>query len=531
MAHQRQNSREKIAITYSSQENAEPSENEESQIWTCLQCSFVNTSDASCTMCLANRPQWNLISGSVSEQPSQSILKPPITYGREARPSASQPMKRKGAKKKISTKAHRRMSTEEQISLAIQQAPQTEENTISPKYVPPSQVEELVQHIIENPDQYVSFEQVPDIFFNGDASHICSRLVGALNENKLEINKLRIQLNQERRLNKDLSYELEVNIEKCTNLERRLQEEEQEIHEVEKTRESDHRENGIRKHDLNVSNAGKRQMVAKEHGDMGHAKSNGDDDKHNPWVKDVENPECQIQKRTCDDQGEKVLAIDTVTEEIRASFEVIWNLLVEKVYHPEKYLPVEDVAVEQRDGKLVRHMYLTPMEIVMTEEICINREDFTIRFVDDNFPNLEIVNSVENQRSFQAAGVLFYKRNRSTGLKIPASLHLTQMFATDLHFLRMRATEKMARAMDSRDLKSCGVTGFLESTGPLRKISYGGMQELNDEVDGLRKEYFNLKQFTENMRVSKLLLVQNCSDEIERLRAIISSMEDKLRSV
>merc|ERR1719245_1510843 len=94
---------------------------------------------------------------------------------------------------------------------------------------------------------------------------------------------------------------------------------------------------------------------------------------------------------------------------------------------------------------------------------------------------------------------------------------------------------EMTRDIQSRDLSSGEEMDFFAAPAPMRKVSFGGLgskvQELNDESYKLRKENTDLKQLTENMQVSKLLLVQSCSDEIERLRAIISSLEDDLRSI
>merc|ERR1719397_1599231 len=171
---------------------------------------------------------------------------------------------------------------------------------------------------------------------------------------------------------------------------------------------------------------------------------------------------------------------DVVESLIDASFDVLWNLLVEKVHHPEKYLPVEDVAVEHRDGKWVRHMYLAPMELVITEEISINEENHTIKFVDHNYPDLEIVNSVEKTDNENKQRVLFYKQHRETGMRI-ANRQLVQIFTTDLHFLKFRAAQKMSRAMHSREPSYGGVASYVDangaSLGHARDISYGGVED------------------------------------------------------
>merc|ERR1719397_1564143 len=50
------------------------------------------------------------------------------------------------------------------------------------------------------------------------------------------------------------------------------------------------------------------------------------------------------------------------------------------------------------------------------------------------------------------------------------------------------------------------------------------VEELKSKVDKLTEKNDELQQFTENLRLSKFILVQTCSDEIERLRYIISSL-------
>merc|ERR1719219_2008720 len=113
-----------------------------------------------------------------------------------------------------------------------------------------------------------------------------------------------------------------------------------------------------------------------------------------------------------DDMGDVSGVSETYESEIKASFEVVWNLLVEKVHHPQKYLPVEDVAVEHRDGKWIRHMYLTPMELVITEEIIVDESNYKISFIDTNYPQLEIVNQLKTTEDPSVQNVIFQKQNR-----------------------------------------------------------------------------------------------------------------------
>jgi len=59
----------------------------------------------------------------------------------------------------------------------------------------------------------------------------------------------------------------------------------------------------------------------------------------------------------------------------------------------------------------------------------------------------------------------------------------------------------------------------VENSGFTKKL-----ETLTTKVDELTRENGELKLLTENMRLSKFVLVRTCSDEIERLRHIISSL-------
>merc|ERR1719427_2507137 len=220
-----------------------------------------------------------------------------------------------------------------------------------------------------------------------------------------------------------------------------------------------------------MSYGGIRQMFAEEDDNIGHEEDKeqptqyGDGDEMETFDQDKENAEELDENQP-----------DAFEEVITASFDVIWNLLVEKVHHPEKYLPVEDVAVEHRDGKWVRHMYLTPMALVITEEISVDEEKHVIKFVDHNYPDLEIVNALERTEDPTKQRVIFYKQNRETGMKL-ANSKLIQMFTTDAHFLKVRAAQKMARAAHAREPSYGGVQAFFGDTHT-RDVSYGGVGDL-----------------------------------------------------
>merc|ERR1719427_521141 len=220
-----------------------------------------------------------------------------------------------------------------------------------------------------------------------------------------------------------------------------------------------------------MSYGGIRQMFAEEDDNIGHEEDKeqptqyGDGDEMETFDQDKENAEELDENQP-----------DAFEEVITASFDVIWNLLVEKVHHPEKYLPVEDVAVEHRNGKWVRHMYLTPMALVITEEICVNEDTHTIKFIDHNYPDMEIINALEKTDDPKKQRVIFYKQNRETGVKV-GNPQLIQMFTTDIHFLKVRAAQKMLRAAHARE-PSYGGVAALAGDAHTRNFSYGGVGDV-----------------------------------------------------
>jgi len=536
-------------------------------------------------------------------------------------------------------KGHQRVTTEEQIQRAIFMSSGEDEtflNAGAPHAAIPfqfAQQDQYMKQIVENPENYGTFEPPHGVNLDARGLHMVKYILSALNDKKQEINKLRLQLNQERVTTRDLRYELEIVFDKYHKIEEELQNKEQELKNViekqsenfiekavsveddtfvvvEETakkqrhhqkepsyggirelfmdgdvtkmeqKKSEHARDptygGIRElfqdpnqtpdqitenknvdasmkktherepsylgmtelfarraeddptneqatqgheqakqesrqqksvgqqherepsyggirdmfttaddlveenadeideeqnieHDKGMSYGGIRQMFAEEDDNIGHTEDGKQE--QSGQGSEVPNNMDQVKEQVEDEESHP----DCFEEVITASFDVIWNLLVEKVHHPEKYLPVEDVAVEHSDGKWVRHMFLTPMELVITEEIKVNEEEHMIKFVDNNYPDLEIVNALERTDDPNKQRVVFYKQNRGTGMKI-ASAQLTQMFTTDVHFLKVRASQKMARALHARD-PSYDVSGGLFD-GHSRNVSYGGVGDL-----------------------------------------------------
>merc|ERR1712060_535829 len=294
------------------------------------------------------------------------------------------------------------------------------------------------------------------------------------------------------------------------------------------------------KHNRGMSYGGIRQMFAEEDDNIG----NREDNREEQTGEGSELPMNQ-EKEQAEEPAENYP--DLFEDIIIASYDVIWNLLVEKVHHPEKYLPVADVAVEHNDGRWVRHMFLTPMELVITEEINVNEDEHVIKFVDNNYPDLEIVNALERTDDPNKQRVVFYKQNRETGMKI-TSAQLTQMFTTDVHFLKVRAAQKMARAAHAREPSYGGMPEMAEifAEGPFggvgdlggmnfviaqqpsaqpggggahsREMSYGGVRTMFQNHDApqlmarLQEEVFRVMDSYSWSEITKGMVVQEVQD-------------------
>jgi hypothetical protein len=219
-----------------------------------------------------------------------------------------------------------------------------------------------------------------------------------------------------------------------------------------------------------------------------------------------------------------------ITEEIIiASFDVIWSLLVEKIHHPEKYRAVKDVAVEHSEGKWVRYMYLIPMDLVMSEEIVVDEQEHSIRFVDKKNLDLEIVNVVEKTDESNKQRVVFFKQNRETGVKI-VSPELIWTFKSDMYFLKRRAEQKMAKPAherepsygqvllfdsDARDVshdEKSSVGSQPESTRRVNDMSYEAIQSLMKDKPNLRvqmqEEVFRIMDSYEWSEITKGMVVE-----------------------
>ena len=68
-------------------------------------------------------------------------------------------------------------------------------------------------------------------------------------------------------------------------------------------------------------------------------------------------------------------------EKINAPYERIWSTMLDKVYHPDKYLPVTDVKTEDRASNHVyREMRMNKTNLIV-EDIYLDKENGEARFV------------------------------------------------------------------------------------------------------------------------------------------------------
>jgi len=167
-------------------------------------------------------------------------------------------------------------------------------------------------------------------------------------------------------------------------------------------------------------------------------------------------------KEANDTDAKKEDLPDFVEELIEADFDVLWQHMLEKVHHPEKYLPVMDVGLERRDGKgkWVRHMFLFSLEIVVTEEINIDEWKHQITFVDHNYPLLEIIHTLEKTTDPKQNRVVLYKQNRDTKER-QMNKELMKVFRSELHFLKVRAAQKMKNQPHARAPSYGGISSFI----------------------------------------------------------------------
>merc|ERR1719233_1288665 len=131
---------------------------------------------------------------------------------------------------------HQRMSTKEQIERAISMSSGDDETFSHAARKTSSftsfQQDQVIQQILENPEDYGTFEPPQGIRLDALALSFVKYILSILNSKKQEINKLRLQLNQERVTTQELRREQEIILFKCQKLEEDLQKKDQELQEL-----------------------------------------------------------------------------------------------------------------------------------------------------------------------------------------------------------------------------------------------------------------------------------------------------------
>eukprot|EP00271_Cylindrocystis_brebissonii_P001046 TRINITY_DN11292_c0_g1_i1.p1 TRINITY_DN11292_c0_g1~~TRINITY_DN11292_c0_g1_i1.p1 ORF type:complete len:138 (-),score=25.63 TRINITY_DN11292_c0_g1_i1:583-996(-) len=97
-----------------------------------------------------------------------------------------------------------------------------------------------------------------------------------------------------------------------------------------------------------------------------------------------------------------------------ASFPALWKVMVEKIYHPDKFLPVTDVSYETTaDGVVHRKMTMIATKESVKEDITTDESTGIIKFahVDDD---IVIVNEIHKEDMT----IEYYQTNKA-GQRIP----------------------------------------------------------------------------------------------------------------
>lgn len=118
--------------------------------------------------------------------------------------------------------------------------------------------------------------------------------------------------------------------------------------------------------------------------------------------------------------------------------ERLWGPLVDKVYHPDRYIPVDDVTTEEKGDHVWRRMHYCGEGIMkdkdIVENIYLDKDHDAIRFValdpEGKEKDEEIINEVVEDDSGKPC-LHYYLRLKSTGQPLhwnaPAHINLKDM--------------------------------------------------------------------------------------------------------
>ncbi len=104
------------------------------------------------------------------------------------------------------------------------------------------------------------------------------------------------------------------------------------------------------------------------------------------------------------------------------TWEALWKESVNKVYHPDQYLPATDVVTRDNpDGSVWRSMKIIPTGKVFVETITVHEQEGVIRFHvldgDGNKTNHVHINSV--QKEGEGSTIEYYILDTETNEKKP----------------------------------------------------------------------------------------------------------------
>ncbi|UJR13041.1 hypothetical protein I4U23_000067 [Adineta vaga] len=110
-------------------------------------------------------------------------------------------------------------------------------------------------------------------------------------------------------------------------------------------------------------------------------------------------------------EGEEIAGTNTQSDPINASYDSVWNAMMDNVYHPEKYLPyMKLLSIVDKGDHFVRQVGIGDPK-PMTEEIYCDKEKGEIRF--EHFVTRIHVNKYHREEQ-----VLEYYTDESDGRRV-----------------------------------------------------------------------------------------------------------------
>eukprot|EP00128_Syssomonas_multiformis_P006530 Colp12_sorted_trinity150504_noHs@34754 len=113
------------------------------------------------------------------------------------------------------------------------------------------------------------------------------------------------------------------------------------------------------------------------------------------------------------------VALGLTSDVVHIDPTAVWKVMVDKIFSPNKFLPVSDVKIEHKDGYTWRSMLIVPTKVTMIENIYANEKNHMIRFVilnsDGSEGPFEIINKLNIlDPSTNACTLEYYKRKTTS---------------------------------------------------------------------------------------------------------------------